>query len=218
MDDGSVNHLSNGAITSFNLATNGFTIEECNQLCSILYEKFNLVCTVQMEKGTPKIYISAKSKDLFLSLVSPYIHPHFNYKISPRPEGFEIVSKDGIGVIVLDTQGNPIEGSPFLSLRDAARNTGITHDSVRRGIDKNVYINGFQFKLVNPSKGVIKIGQAGDSIEVLDINLIPLPNSPYISIREMCRDQDFKRSTIMPYIKSGELYRGMYYFKRLGKV
>ena len=58
------------------------------------------------EKGMPKIYISAESRELFIELVRPYIHPHFKYKISPRPHDFVITSMPGVSVSVYDKNGN----------------------------------------------------------------------------------------------------------------
>jgi len=122
-EDGNVNYLSNGAITTFNLAINCFTMEENQFLCKLLKDKFNLNCTIYINKNTPFIYILANSREDFLNLVRPYIIPHFNYKISPRPEGFIIQDKDGIKVSCFDINGNEIEGSPFPSFRAAGRAT-----------------------------------------------------------------------------------------------
>lgn len=63
---------------SYSIATNCFEVEELEQFRIILKQKFNLETSLFKSKV---LYIRAKSKDLFTSLVSPYIIPCMQYKL-----------------------------------------------------------------------------------------------------------------------------------------
>lgn len=75
MDDGF--NTPNG----FYFCTESFTIEENNRLKDILEAKFNIKSGVHKTTNGPRLYIHKESKELFFSLIRPYIIPHFNFKI-----------------------------------------------------------------------------------------------------------------------------------------
>lgn len=67
---------------AFNLHTEGYSIDEVYLLAGMLHYRFNLHCTVQNNKRGPRLYIRAKSLQLFKRLVSPYFHPSMLYKLT----------------------------------------------------------------------------------------------------------------------------------------
>lgn len=78
MDDG---YKSNN---NFVFCTDSYTKEEVELLISVLKAKFYLDCTLYSKdkvKGTYRIYIRARSMDLFKSLVRPYFHDSMLYKL-----------------------------------------------------------------------------------------------------------------------------------------
>jgi len=72
MDDGSK------AKSGYNIALNAFNIEELTKFSSFLLLKFNIQSSVNT---TGTLYIKAESKDLFKSLVLPYMHDTLLYKL-----------------------------------------------------------------------------------------------------------------------------------------
>jgi hypothetical protein len=82
MDDGMF--VKNGGIT---LCTDNFTYEEVFKLKTVLENKFNLICTIQIKKSSNRsksynrIYISSKSLNLLKDLVFKYLHPSMYYKL-----------------------------------------------------------------------------------------------------------------------------------------
>lgn len=63
---------------SYSIATNCFTEEEITKFRIFLLNKFNLETTMLKNHV---LYIRAKSRDLFTSLISPYIIPCMQYKL-----------------------------------------------------------------------------------------------------------------------------------------
>lgn len=63
---------------NYTVATNCFTEEELNRFIAFLYNKFGIVATVRKDHT---IYITARSKDLFTHLISPYICDCMKYKL-----------------------------------------------------------------------------------------------------------------------------------------
>lgn len=64
------------------LATHSFSFEECNFLCNILKDKYNLKCTV-VKKGFPnqwRISILKESMPNLVTIVKPYIIDEMKYK------------------------------------------------------------------------------------------------------------------------------------------
>jgi len=67
MGDGTRNY---GGIT---LNSQSFTIQECVFIISILIYKFDLKCSLHMQRNQPTIYISSKSMKKLRPLILPYM-------------------------------------------------------------------------------------------------------------------------------------------------
>ena len=82
MDDGSPDR------SGFVFNTNSFTLSEVELLVKVLKNKFNLNCSIHTRKDmaiTPYLlYIKADSWNKFITLIEPYIIPHFQYKLKLR--------------------------------------------------------------------------------------------------------------------------------------
>ena len=63
------------------LQTQSFTVKECVFIISILIHKFNLKCSLHMQRNLPTIYISSKSMEKLRPLILPYICSSMRYKI-----------------------------------------------------------------------------------------------------------------------------------------
>lgn len=63
------------------LQTQSFTIQECVFIISILIHKFNLKCSIHMQRNQPTIYISSKSMEKLRPLIIPYMCSSMMYKI-----------------------------------------------------------------------------------------------------------------------------------------
>jgi hypothetical protein len=57
------------------LQTQSFTIKECVFIVSILIHKFDIKCSIQMQRKLPTIYISAKSMRQIQGKLIPYFAP-----------------------------------------------------------------------------------------------------------------------------------------------
>jgi len=68
MGDGS---RTGGGLT---LNTQSFTIKDVVFIMNVLTVKYNLKCTLHMQRNQPVIYISAKSMPIVRALISPYLH------------------------------------------------------------------------------------------------------------------------------------------------
>ena len=66
------------------LQTQSFTIQECVFIISILIHKFNLKCSIHMQRNQPTIYISSKSMVKLIPLIEPYMCNSMKYKIGIR--------------------------------------------------------------------------------------------------------------------------------------
>jgi hypothetical protein len=80
-DDGQL--VKNGGIT---LCTDNYTLVEVELLIKALINKFNMKCTIHYKKSKTdriyyRIYISKSSLNNIKSLIVPYIHKSFLYKI-----------------------------------------------------------------------------------------------------------------------------------------
>jgi len=62
------------------LQTQSFTVKECVFIINVLIIKFNLNCSIYLQKGKPTIYISARSVRKLYPLISQYIVPSMRYK------------------------------------------------------------------------------------------------------------------------------------------
>jgi LAGLIDADG DNA endonuclease family/NADH-Ubiquinone oxidoreductase (complex I), chain 5 N-terminus len=79
MDDGS--KLGSG----FKIATNCFELSELKELCKLLFEKYNLDCTIHSnkvkEKLTWTLYIKKNSAGSFANLIEPFMLNSMKYKL-----------------------------------------------------------------------------------------------------------------------------------------
>lgn len=64
------------------LCTESFTLEENELLIKVLKDKFELDCSIHKHSNGHRLYILAKSKEKFISLIKPYILTIFEYKIN----------------------------------------------------------------------------------------------------------------------------------------
>ena len=65
------------------LCTDSYTISDVCLLIGILHYKFGLNCTLRYIKNNQymRIYIKKDSMHKLRDLVTPYMHPHFMYKL-----------------------------------------------------------------------------------------------------------------------------------------
>ena len=63
------------------LQTQSFTVRECVFIISILIHKFNLKCSIHMQRNQPTIYISSKSMEKLIPLILPYMCNSMVYKL-----------------------------------------------------------------------------------------------------------------------------------------
>lgn len=64
------------------LQTQSFTVKECAFIISILIHKFNLECSIHMQRKQPTIYISAKSMKKIRANLLPFFQPSMVYKLN----------------------------------------------------------------------------------------------------------------------------------------
>lgn len=83
MDDGSKNNCS------YYLHTEGFTLEDIEFLRNMLECKFSVFTEIHHNRGKNVIYIKAVSRELFTSLISPYVCDSMRYKIIKHNIGSE---------------------------------------------------------------------------------------------------------------------------------
>lgn len=75
MDDGSL--LGKG----YKIATSCFEKEELDQLCVLLYNKYNLECSLHKDGKYSSLYIKSISAKKFAELVKPYMIDSMKYKL-----------------------------------------------------------------------------------------------------------------------------------------
>lgn len=84
MDDGTLDKRSKYHFNA-SIATYGFSFDECGVLSEILKKNFGLLTSINQTKMRgkvyPRLYIWSESMERFISLVKPFIHPVFSYKI-----------------------------------------------------------------------------------------------------------------------------------------
>jgi len=71
--------------TDITLQTQSFTIKEVVFIVSVLIHKFNLECSIHMQRNQPTIYINSRSMKKIKPKLLPYIFPSMIYKFSPYP-------------------------------------------------------------------------------------------------------------------------------------
>jgi len=64
--------------TGLTLQTQSFTVKECVFIISILMYKFNLKCSIHMQRNKPTIYIHSKS----IKQIKPNILHYFPFSMS----------------------------------------------------------------------------------------------------------------------------------------
>ena len=75
MGDGT--KLGNGIV----LQTQSFTIKECVFIISILIHKFDLKCSLHLQRGLPTIYIHKESVKKIRNKLIPYFPISLQYKL-----------------------------------------------------------------------------------------------------------------------------------------
>jgi hypothetical protein len=63
------------------LQTQSFTVKECVFIISILMYKFNLKCSIHLQRNKPTIYISSQSMEQIQSYILPYFCNSMKYKL-----------------------------------------------------------------------------------------------------------------------------------------
>lgn len=80
MDDGTYN--TNKSLLKYYLfSTQGFEKFEVDRLAEAITINFGIKTSVHKDKNKWRIYILAESSELFLNLITPYLHQDFLYKI-----------------------------------------------------------------------------------------------------------------------------------------
>lgn len=69
------------SVNGFYFSSESFTEEENRLLAKVLQDKFGLDCGVHRHTNGHRLYIKSHSRDLFISLIKPYLLPIFDYKI-----------------------------------------------------------------------------------------------------------------------------------------
>lgn len=84
MDDGTLDKRSKYHYNAL-IATYGFSFGGCERLSETLHKNFGLEVSVtkckMRSKIYPRLYVKSRSMDSFISLIKPYTHPIFEYKI-----------------------------------------------------------------------------------------------------------------------------------------
>lgn len=68
--------------TGITLQTQSFTIKENVFIISVLIHKFNLKCSLHMQRNQPTIYISSKSITKIKPLILPFFPVSMRYKLN----------------------------------------------------------------------------------------------------------------------------------------
>jgi hypothetical protein len=63
------------------ICTHCYSIPDAVRLMNVLMIKYGLICTLHMDKGSPRVYISKKSLGVLRGIVKPYLVPSMLYKI-----------------------------------------------------------------------------------------------------------------------------------------
>lgn len=86
MDDGTLDRRFKYHFNSM-FATYGFSFEDCKKLAKTLVDNFGVEASVSKckmrSKMYPRLYIKSCSMVNFMNLISPYVHPVFQYKVFP---------------------------------------------------------------------------------------------------------------------------------------
>lgn len=135
MDDGFVTK------NSFQISSCSFSNEEIKTLQKVLLENFNIKTNVN---AVNEIYITAESRDTFLSLITPYIIPSLQYKLTPYAKRVHVKQGELLGhPHVEDNQqpsldSNIFEGSTTNNrvLTDNAEDSNVDTSTLQSFINK----------------------------------------------------------------------------------
>ena len=133
------------------------------------------------------------------------------YKVTNRKEGHNVrLGIKGFGVRAYDADKNLI--GEYISIRECARKLkNISMDTIRVNLNNGRLVKGmYYFERIISNLPTLK-GADGPLI-VLDINRIPLPSSPFTTIRNASRNLAIGSTIIIEHIHNGELCQGKYYF------
>jgi hypothetical protein len=61
--------------------TQSYTIKEAVYIVNVLLHKFNLKCSIHMQRNQPTIYISSKSMEQLQPYILPYFCNYMKYKL-----------------------------------------------------------------------------------------------------------------------------------------
>ena len=75
--------------SSYYLHTEGFIIEDINYLKNLLFTKYNIETVIHTNRGKNLLYVKAKSKKLFTTIIYPYICNSMKYKLFDLSIGSE---------------------------------------------------------------------------------------------------------------------------------
>ena len=79
MDDGSLKRW--GTSQAYILCTDSFSKDQVILLGDMLFKKYNIHVSYHKQRDNYRIYIPRKHSKEFRSIILPYIHPNFNYKL-----------------------------------------------------------------------------------------------------------------------------------------
>jgi hypothetical protein len=69
------------SLKALTLQTQSFSIKEVTLIVSILIHKFNLKCSIHMQRNQPTIYISTRSMEKLRDKLIPYFCSSMYYKL-----------------------------------------------------------------------------------------------------------------------------------------
>jgi len=87
MDDGTLDRRSKYHYNVL-IATYGFSFNGCQRLAEVLCQNFGLEVSVtkckMRDRIYPRLYVKSRSMENFVSLVKPFVHPIFQYKLESK--------------------------------------------------------------------------------------------------------------------------------------
>jgi LAGLIDADG DNA endonuclease family len=107
--------MGDGSVASYGIkfGTVSFSVKECVLLINVLNIKYNINCTIHMNKNKPIIYILAESKNIFISLIKSYLVPSIYNKLGLNKNN-SIKNKQQNSILI-----NSILDESFIHTREA---------------------------------------------------------------------------------------------------
>nr|NP_150364.1 orf451 [Rhizophydium sp. 136]AAK84294.1 orf451 [Rhizophydium sp. 136] len=218
-DDGNCNYTEIGNISTFSLATHCFTFADMHYLSYVLKLKYNLIVNVHNDKGQPILYITASSRELFLDLITPFVHENFKYKISNRDPNHVITNKGtGISINVINLElpkTHPYYSIIYPSIRDVARNLKIDRSTIIHRLFSGMpYNDKYLFYTNEIAPLIIKdSSNKGKKVYIYNKNLelIEILSSQ----RQVVRKYNIPKTTLTDYLKNGKFWNNSFYFSSL---